>query len=211
LIPTGGGFVAGLHETYTVTETAGSQSGVELRLSPLGAYRLLGQSMDALSNRSVALDTLFGSWGLELAERLQTASTWDARFAILDTALTTRLVAAKIPSPEVAWAWRQLVDSGGSVPIAMLHDELGWSPKRLITRFREQIGLPPKQAARLLRFHRATTLIAADESPDWCALAQSCGYYDQSHLIQEFQRFAGDTPQGLARRRLETGDGFAAD
>jgi hypothetical protein len=30
-------------------------------------------------------------------------------------------------------------------------------------------------------------------------------------LINEFQRFAGDTPQGLARRRLATGGGFAAD
>src|SRR5918995_5994430 len=27
VIPTGGGFVAGLHETYTLTETAGSQAG----------------------------------------------------------------------------------------------------------------------------------------------------------------------------------------
>ena len=210
MIPTGGGFVAGLHETYAVTETAGSQTGVELRLSPLGAYRLLGQPMDDLTNRSVALDALFGPWGGELVERLQAASTWDARFATLDVALTARLAAASAPSPEVAWAWRQLVVSGGRMPIATLHDELGWSPKRLIARFREQVGLPPKQAARLLRFHRATTLIAA-ESPDWGALARSCGYYDQSHLIHEFQRFAGDTPEGLSRRRLPIGGGFAAD
>ncbi|MBW3634622.1 MAG: helix-turn-helix domain-containing protein [Chloroflexi bacterium] len=210
IIPTGGGFVAGLHETYAVTETAGSQAGVELRLSPLGAYRLLGVPMDALSNRSVAFDALRGPWAVELAERLQGASTWDARFAILDTALATQLSAATVPSPDVIWAWRQLVASGGRVPIATL-EELVWSPKRLIARFREQIGLPPKQAARLLRFQRATTLIAAAGSPDWGAVARSCGYYDQSHLIHEFQRFAGDTPEGLSRRRLATGGGFAAD
>ena len=211
IIPNGGGFVAGLHETYALTETAGSQAGVELRLSPLGAYRLLGQPMDALTNRSVAFDALFGPWGIKLAERLQGATTWDARFAILDAALTTRLAAATAPLPEVAWAWRQLARSGGCAPISALGDELGWSPKRLIARFREQVGLPPKQAARLLRFHRATTLIADTESQDWGALARSCGYYDQSHLIHEFQRFAGDTPEGLARRRLATGGGFAAD
>ncbi len=210
IIPTGGGFVAGLHETYSLTQTAGSQAGVELRLSPIAAYRLLGQPMETLTNRSIALDALCGPWGVELVERLQSAATWDARFAILDAALTARLAAATAPSPEVAWAWRQLVVSGGRVPIATLYDELGWSPKRLIARFREQIGLPPKQAARLLRFHRATTHIAAD-SPDWGAVARSCGYYDQSHLIHEFQRFAGDTPEGLVRRRLAIGGGFAAD
>jgi AraC-like DNA-binding protein len=211
VIPTGGGFIAGLHETYTLTETAGSQSGVELRLSPLGAYRLLGQPRAALANHSVPLDQVCGSWLVDLMERMQTAPTWDDRFAALDAALADRLADAHRPSPEVAWAWRQLALSGGRVPIATLGDELGWSSKRLIARFREQVGLPPKQVARLLRFQRVTSLLAATERPDWSALARQCGYYDQSHLIHEFQRFAGDTPDGLMRRRLATGGGFGAD
>jgi AraC-like DNA-binding protein len=209
VIPTGGGFVAGLHETYTLTETAGSQSGVELRLSPLGAYRLLGQSMDALANRSVPLDEVCGAWAVNLAERVQAAPTWDDRFAVLDAALAARLTHTRSPSPEVAWAWRQLAMSGGRVPIATLAEELGWSPKRLIARFREQVSLPPKQVARLLRFQRVTDLFLATETPDWGLLARQCGYYDQSHLIHEFQRFAGDSPHGLTRRRLAMGGGFA--
>ncbi len=209
VIPSGGGFVAGLHETYTLTETAGSQSGVELRLSPLGAYRLLGQPMDALANRSVPLDQICGAWAVELAERMQAAPTWDDRFAVLDAALAAQLTHTRGPSPEVAWVWRQLAISGGRVPIATLAEELGWSPKRLIARFREQVGLPPKQVARLLRFQRVTSLVLSTETPDWSLLARQCGYYDQSHLIHEFQRLAGDTPQGLARRRLATGGGFA--
>src|SRR5918992_821285 len=62
VIPTGGGFIAGLHETYALTETTGSQAGVGLRLSPLAAYRLLGRSMEALANRSVPLDEIYGPW-----------------------------------------------------------------------------------------------------------------------------------------------------
>ena len=211
VIPTGGGFIAGLHESYSLTETAGSQAGVELRLSPLGAYRLLGQAMDALANRSAPLDQICGPWAVELAERLQLATTWDDRFTALDAALAARLMDACDPAPEIAWAWRQLASPSGRVPIATLAEELGWSPKRLIARFREQIGLPPKQVARLLRFQRVTNLLAASETLDWGALARHCGYYDQSHLIHEFQRFAGDTPDGLMRRRLATGGGFAAD
>ncbi len=210
-VPAGSGFVAGLHETYSLTETTGSQTGIELRLSPLSAYRLLAQPMDTLANRSVALDELLGSWGVELGERLQEAPSWVARCDALDRALGTRLDGARPPSPEVVWAWRQLLRAGGRVSIATLAGELGWSPKRLITRFREQIGLPPKQVARLLRFQRATEGLLAAGSPDWGALVGVCGYYDQSHLINEFQRFAGDTPDGLVRRRLAGGGGFAAD
>ena len=208
VIPTGGGFVAGLHETYSLTETTGSQVGVELRLSPLAAYRLLGQPMDALANRSVPLGQVCGPWAVELADQLQAALTWDDRFAVLDAALAARLANANDPSPEVAWAWRQLTISGGRISIATLAEELRWSPKRLIARFREQVGLPPKQVARLLRFQRMTNLFLATETPDWGALARQCGYYDQSHLIHEFQRFAGDTPHGLVRRRLPKGGGF---
>jgi AraC-like DNA-binding protein len=34
----------------------------------------------------------------------------------------------------------------------------------------------------------------------WAALAEQCGYYDQSHLINEFRRFTGFSPVELARR-----------
>jgi AraC-like DNA-binding protein len=210
VIPPGEGFVAGLHETYAVTATAGSQAGIELRLSPLGAYRLVGQPMASLVNRSAGLDELFGRWATGLSEQVQNAPDWESRFAALDAALAPRLGSGPAPAPEIVWVWRQLAASGGRVSIATLADELGWSPKRLIARCREQIGLPPKQIARLLRFQRATNLLAATTTPDWGAIARHCGYYDQAHLINEFQRFAGETPQGLARRRLATG-GFAAD
>ena len=212
VIPTGGGFVAGLHETYALTETAGSQAGVELRLSPLGAYRLLGQSMDALANRSVPLDQICGAWAGELAERLQAAPTWDDRFAALDAALAARLADARDPSPEIAWAWRQLAISGGRVPIATLgrgarlESETAHRPFSGAGRSAAEAGCPAPALST-----RDEPLLAATETPDWGALARQCGYYDQSHLIHEFQRFAGDTPDGLMRRRLATGGGFAAD
>ena len=34
----------------------------------------------------------------------------------------------------------------------------------------------------------------------WAELAEQCGYYDQSHLINEFRRFTGFSPVELARR-----------
>ena len=114
-VPSGGGFVAGLHDTYAVTETAGSQTGVELRLSPLGAYRLFRQPMASLVNRTVRLDELGAPWITELTARLQEAGSWEPRFAVLDAVLEKLLVDsdAPAPSPAMVWAWRQMVRSGG--------------------------------------------------------------------------------------------------
>ena len=114
------------------------------------------------------------------------------------------------PDAEVVWTWRQLRQSHGQLPISHLVTELGWSHSRLVNRFREQIGVTPKQCARLLRFQHVVRHPTFAPGADWCAIAQACGFYDQSHLIRDVRAFAGDTPEGLARRRLTASAGYAA-
>jgi AraC-like DNA-binding protein len=46
----------------------------------------------------------------------------------------------------------------------------------------------------------------------WAGLAMECGYCDQSHLIRDFQQFAGQPPETLLRdgsdwARYFTGNG----
>src|SRR5438034_1187566 len=76
---------------------------------------------------------------------------------LIDGALAPRLADAH-PSREVAWAWRRLRATHGRVPVGTLAAELGWSRKRIVARFRDEIGLPPKAVARLVRFERAREL-----------------------------------------------------
>jgi AraC-like DNA-binding protein len=45
-----------------------------------------------------------------------------------------------------------------------------------------------------MRFERARTLAEAAERPDWARIAVDAGYYDQSHLINDFRRVTGRTP-----------------
>ena len=77
-----------------------------------------------------------------------------------------------------------------------LAGELGWSRKRIVARFREEIGLSPKAAARVLRFEQARRSAERSQRPDWAEIAVECGYYDQSHLINEFRAVTDRTPAG---------------
>ena len=202
-------FVAGLHDAPVLTEHAGYQHGIEVRLAPLAARRLFGVPMHMLANRVVALEDLLGRDAVRLVERLYEAPGWAPRFALLDDALARRLDAARPPSPGVAWAWGRLRETHGALPVGTLADELGWSRRHLAAQFREQVGLPPKLLARILRFDRVIALLRHADPERWAEVAYDCGYYDQAHFNRDFRAFSGSTPGAFLASRLPDAGGFA--
>jgi AraC-like DNA-binding protein len=201
-------FLVGLHAPVTVTEHDGVADGVQIDLTPLGAHVLLGLAAHEVAGRVVDLDEALGPLGAELPERLADAATWEARFALIDAALARRALAAPPPSPDVARAWRRLAETRGRLPVGEMAAELGCSRRHLAARFREQVGVTPKAAARVLRFHHALDRLRAGER--WADIAYDCGYSDQPHLNREFREFAGVTPGELAAAISPGGLGVAA-
>lgn len=109
--------------------------------------------------------------------------------------------------PEVAAAWRLMRTSRGRVRVDGLANEVGWSRKRLRSRFRSQIGLTPKHAARLVRFGHAAHLLA--EGGAAAQVAAASGYVDQAHLHREVKAFTGVTPTAVAAAPWLAVDDFA--
>jgi AraC-like DNA-binding protein len=196
-------FVMGARDSFTVLEGACAPAYLEVLLAPLGAYRLLGLPMAALSGQLVDLVEVLGADARRLADQLRAAPSWRQRFALTDRFLLERLDRGPRPAPEVGQAWERLVASGGSVPIAQLADEVGWSHKHLIARFRQQVGLRPKTAARLIRFDGVWRRLDRRQPLDWAWVAREVGYADQAHLIREFHQFTGTTPTAFAARALQ--------
>jgi AraC-like DNA-binding protein len=193
-------FVAGLHESFSTTEHAGRQAGVQFDLTPLGAYRLFGLPMREIANQVVEVDALRGRDMDELADRLAAAPGWAERLDLVDEMLLRWVDDGPAPDRAVTWAWQQINGSHGLVPVAALADEIGWSRRHFTSRFREQVGLSPKPFGRVLRFSRAVDLLeagttgAVDTSRTIADVAAECGYADHSHLVREFRRRAGCTP-----------------
>ncbi len=66
---------------------------------------------------------------------------------------------------------------------------MGWSARHLTNRFRAEVGLRPKEAARVVRFDRARRQLRPGRR--MADVAAAAGYYDQAHLAREFQALAG--------------------
>ena len=203
------GFVAGMHDTFAVTETVGAQRGVQIDFSPVGAHLLWRVPMHSVAGRVVDLEALFGRVGLLLWEALACAPGWEERFALLDDFLLERLDDALSPVPSVTRALGRLRASGGTVRVGELAAEIGCSRRHLVEGFHEQVGVSPKLLARILRFQRAVSLVGS--GPGWAEIAAGCGYYDQAHMVRDFHQFAGASPGEFARRRLPDGGGVVGD
>jgi AraC-like DNA-binding protein len=197
-------WLGGLSDTYDLIELGKTHTSLDLKLTPLGACTLLGLPMRELTGAVVGLDDLFGAQGRTLTEQLLEASNWEERFDLLEVFLLARAAEGPEASPSLARAWSWLCSSEGRIPIGRLAAELGMSRRHLASTFHEQVGLPPKTVARLLRFARVRRLLG-EKPTSWVEVAHDCGYFDQSHLNRDFRKFAGTTPTDFLARQLPGG------
>ena len=200
-------FLAGLHTRPSRVTGERAFSCLELRLTPLGARRLLGLPLHELANGTHALEDLLPGAG-RLTARVRTTPDWGERFDLLEAFLAKRLAETPPTPRELDWAWRELVRSGGRVRVRALATDLGWSPRRLIERFRDHVGLPPKAAARVIRLDRAVSELRSG-TPRIAEVAAACGYADQAHLGRELRELGGITPGQLVAGNFVQDDATA--
>ncbi|MGW3290162.1 helix-turn-helix domain-containing protein [Streptomyces sp. NPDC001002] len=191
--------LGGLHLTPALIDIPGRQSGVQIGISPLGARVLLGLPAGELTGIDLHADDVLGADVREAHDRLREATDWPARFRVVDGWLLRRLFHDESGPPArtsgVAGAWRLLLSTGGRLRVDELAAETGYSDRHLRTRFRAEIGLTPKAAARVIRFDRARRRLADRPGRiDLAGLAADCGYADQSHLDREFAALASCSP-----------------
>lgn len=193
--------VSGLHDRPALISHRGSQHGVQLALTPTGCRALLGVPAAALRGELVALGDVVGAVAPALYDAVAGASTWADRFRAVDAGLLALLGRAspRPLEPELRVAWRRL-HQDPATRVETLADDLGWSRRRLHARFVAEVGVGPKQVARLVRFQRARTRLARGEPIG--AVAAATGFSDQPHLTREWRALAGRTPAEWLREEL---------
>ncbi|MCX5203337.1 helix-turn-helix domain-containing protein [Streptomyces sp. NBC_00237] len=172
---------------------------MEVVLAPWAAYNLLGVAMHEWAGRNVDLSLLDGHRASAVSDSLAAMPTWERRFAFLDDALLRWGAVGPVCSARVVWAWQEICRTSGAVPIGHLAARTGWSWRQFEHRFREQIGVTAKTAARIMRLRTALTMLEVGRSLP--GTAEACGFSDQSHLTREIRAMTGHTGPQLAAAR----------
>lgn len=165
-----------------------------IRFHPGGALPYLRVPMSEITDRIVELGALSSTLEAQLLSACLGITTPAARVAAIVSSLVENLPTA-YDSNLMALA-QIVVNSGGVVKVDRLASVAGISCRQLERRFLDGVGLGPKLLSRILRFQQVFRAVErADNS--WAGVAVECGYYDQAHLIRDFNMFARQTPAVL--------------
>jgi AraC-like DNA-binding protein len=186
--------VTGLQLGHLVVEAPACRTRVlGVRLTPAGAYALFARPMHELAGLTVDLEDVAGGAARELAEGCDDAGPGEDTVRAALAWIDARLARATRLDPAVGWMLDRIRQERGAVSIGRLREQTGWSKTRLTSTFVEQVGVSPKQYARVMRFNRALNLIHAGTA-SIADVAAAAGYYDQPHLNADFKELSGFTP-----------------
>lgn len=102
----------------------------------------------------------------------------------------TQPFSIKDVTPVIEYIFRR----SGVVQVKNLTDKFHISRRWLEKQFAVQVGISPKELARITRFNALLTRVETTPSVSWTELIEKYGYYDQSHLNRDFHEFTGLSP-----------------
>lgn len=195
-----GSVVSGAYGKGFISDSEEEAFIIGIHFKPGGAFPFLGVPADELADTHVDLEMLWGASAVRLRERLCEASTAAERFHFLQETLVSHLFRPMEHHYAVSTALEVFRRRVG-VTVRDIARNVGLSERRFIQVFKAEVGATPKLFSRVQRFQRARAMIHRHENvADWAGIAMECGYFDQSHLIRDFQEFSGFSPAAYLRQ-----------
>jgi AraC-like DNA-binding protein len=188
----GAAVIGGVRDSAFRKELAEPAASVGAVLRPGVAELLSNTPAGILANRHTRLEDIWGGSALaEMTERLEEASTSEARMLVLEEVLARRLPRVQGVDPLISHMLAQL-DQGCKV--SDIVRDSGYSHRHLAQTFTQSVGMPPKSYQRLRRFNRVLDHLISGFNMSFAEAAADCGYADQAHMNRDFLRFTGLTP-----------------
>ena len=165
---------------------------IGIRFHPGGTLPFFRMALHEVTDRVVELGGVSSSLERDLLDVTSQSPSLVEKIRAIETFLTKRLTNREHDS----WLMRiaaRIVDSRGLIGVDELANDAGIGGRQLERRFLREVGIGPKLMGRIIRFQHVFRAVEQSNSA-WAEIAVECGYYDQAHLIRDFNQFAQQTP-----------------
>lgn len=167
-----------------------------VRFYPHGFANFITTPVNLLANKETPIEELFGSQAAKaLRHEIIHAAGTKERIAVVETFLTHRLTNKIVIDNLVKTTIDTLLLTNGNSSISSITKKDLAKRRQLERKFLKQIGISPKQLARVIRLQTALKMLLNSESGTLTEIAYESEYYDQAHFIKDFKDFTGTTPK----------------
>ena len=185
-----------------LTPPCGSQSfsghvrSFAVFFKPLSFWPLFRIPSSVLVNKEYDAEDLLGPEILNLWSKLAECKTFQERIFVAERYLMP-VVSCAGGRTLIARTAHHILDRNGAIRIGEIADHARLSVRQYERRFLEEVGLTPKTFARTRRFQRALDAKRFFPQRTWLSIAHEFGYFDQMHMVRDFQILGGDVPSHL--------------
>jgi len=166
-------------------EPSGRVEFIGVTLRDAHAAQVLRTPLHALRDRMLDLRAVVPR--LDLLEQLAATREDHARAALI-----VRHLGSTDADPLAAHAASRIRAHSGVLSITQLAHSCGVTVRTLSRTFDRAFGMTAKTLARVVRLNRAASLLRAGESAS--SAAAGAGFFDQSHMTNEFRSMASLSP-----------------
>jgi AraC-like DNA-binding protein len=175
--------------------------GVKFR--PGGFRPFLKSSVGALLNRGVPATDVFGPEINQLEALWNSSSSSENIEKLIET--SNAFFRARRPKPDrmvdlAATLVRKILETSEIRTVDDLVEQSGIGKRSLQRIFDQYVGVNPKWVIRRYRLHELVERSDTGEDLELAQVALELGYFDQSHLINDFKSIVGCSPTKYRRR-----------
>ena len=172
----------------------GSTDMLGIRFRPGGLAAFTSMPVSHLLNKMIPAEDILGPAIQDWEDRLQELPDDVQKIHLLEQLLTGLIKDLPTDQSIVDSALALIRDHPDELSIHTICRQTGWYYKKLERAFKGRVGYTPKQYCRIIRFNKAIRQLGQYKNAPLTKISYACGYYDQSHFIKDFHRYAGTAP-----------------
>jgi AraC-like DNA-binding protein len=188
--------LSGQQKSYYDIAVSGKLSLFSISFQPFGAKLFFDIPVNEFFDQNIPLKYFLKDKTASLENELYESGSFEEKICVVENFLLNqfRNRTKEYELNRIIHSVSLINQSSGLINIETLSSSACLSRKQYERTFAEYIGSTPKQFLRTVRFQNTLREKHCNKNINLTELAYTCGYFDQSHMINDYKLLSGKTP-----------------
>jgi AraC-like DNA-binding protein len=167
---------------------------LQVIFQPGALFHFTGIPSNKLTNTYLDAEDIFGSHISSINEQLFHARSYAEMICVIERFLASLVKRSNRRDHPVDVIGKMMLQQTELFRLDKYIKDACLSHRQFDRKFRERVGIAPKQFLQIIRFDQAFRMKNRLPHKDWLTIAIHCGYHDYQHLSKDFKEFTEHTP-----------------